>query len=137
MPVGILRVQPALNAVLPPRSVAYRRENLRHTSTTDSIITGPASNTIFRMVRSVVDSLRYDERRGLETFVYGSVQAIFTAAYILRGCRLITMYNRGFQYYRWGYLVTKERRAVFFLLGLFVAWQVLAWSAALKFGVEA
>lgn len=87
------------------------------------------------MVRSALDSCRYDQPRGLETFVYFPAQAVFTAAYIFRGCRLIAMYNRRFWHYRWGYLITKESIGVFLLLGLFAAWQVAAWSAALMVGV--
>lgn len=63
------------------------------------------------------------------------MQAIFTASYIFRGFRLIAMYNSRCRHSRWGYLITKERRAAFCLMGLFVAWHALAWYAALKVGM--
>ena len=78
--------------------------------------------------------LDYDERLGGDMVLYIPVVLSFSSAYIMRGLRLLVMYNPDSRQ-RWGALL-RERNFLKIQLATFLAVEAAVWSCVLKFGIN-
>lgn len=78
-------------------------------------------------------TLDYDTTEGAEMLLAIPLMLCFTAAYVLRGLRLLVMYDpRSRQ--RWGSFL-RERKFFTVLLAFFLALEVIVWSFVPAYGV--
>lgn len=78
-------------------------------------------------------TLTYDMTAGAEMLLCVPIMLSFTAAYILRGLRLLIMFNpRSRQ--RWGSFLS-ERNFIPIVLAIFLVLQIVVWSFTPAYGI--